>query len=266
MAVDMNVILDAWDKLKQRDDARTSEVSQKYKLVDLEDEGDEAKRKLNIISDEPLKRLVATRDFGDVKAGDYGGCIGEDVYLDPSDKSWIHPRSVVLGKSIVERNSVVSHGSTIEDSRLSGAKVQGSHIQSSDVKDSVILESNQNAIIQDSHIEDRSQVGPDAKIRHSLITGGSIVSDANIHHSQIDHSTVFNGSDVRNSTIEDSKVWDDSTVDHSVVVGSFLRSQSHVSGGARVEDRMLRNETVRGKTVDLSGDDLLDLDQDGMDL
>ena len=92
------------------------------------------------------------------------------------------------------------------------------------------------------------------------------MSYANVHYSQIEHSTVFNGSDVRNSTIEDSKVWDDSTVDQSVVVGSFLRSQSHVSGGARVEDRMLRNETVRGKTMDLSGDDLLDLDQDGMDL
>jgi hypothetical protein len=49
----------------------------------------------------PLWQLRATRDFGDVKAGDLGGLVEGEHNLPQDGNAWVHPGATLYGEGFV---------------------------------------------------------------------------------------------------------------------------------------------------------------------
>ena len=45
-----------------------------------------------------LRRLIALRNFNDVREGDRGGLIKSETMLNPEDESWVYGDSAVYGE------------------------------------------------------------------------------------------------------------------------------------------------------------------------
>lgn len=99
------------------------------------------------VDDIKLYRIIALRDFGDVKAGDLGGFIQDEYCLSHEGDCWIYRdvtsevlngrlrgSSVVMGFSSISGNSIVKPVSFIKNCKLSGkVTVKGSVLIDVDV-------------------------------------------------------------------------------------------------------------------------------------
>lgn len=124
-----------------------------------------------LYSGDKLYRLVALKDFADVKAGDLGGYMHESSILEEEGTSWVYPGAVVgrgcalFGHSVVhdsqgsERkirdyarpatyltNTELYHYARVKDSEVDSCRIQGvcevshSEIRACDISGGAILE------------------------------------------------------------------------------------------------------------------------------
>ena len=63
----------------------------------------ETKKEGNII----LHRVVALRDFSEIKAGDIGGWIEKEENLSPDGDAWVYSDAMVYGDAKVYDNAVI---------------------------------------------------------------------------------------------------------------------------------------------------------------
>lgn len=57
-----------------------------------------------------IRRIVAIRDFDDVKEGDLGGYIESESNLSQEDTCWIYDNAKVYGNAKVHREAVIRSG------------------------------------------------------------------------------------------------------------------------------------------------------------
>lgn len=81
------------------------QVEEKYYI----DKKDKIKRNNRV-----LYRIIAVRDFHNIKAGDKGGYIGMGVKLSHNGTAWVYPGCYVSGKVEINDNCHVMNGCTIE--------------------------------------------------------------------------------------------------------------------------------------------------------
>lgn len=66
-----------------------------------------------IINGRPLYRIIALRDFGDVKTGDVGGFIEFEDNLSHDGKCWVSRNAKLYGRSHIYENAQVSDNARI---------------------------------------------------------------------------------------------------------------------------------------------------------
>lgn len=75
-------------------------MTKKYKLV-------KAEHNYRTTDGKVLKRLVALKDFGDVKAGDFGGLVQSSKNLSQEGNCWIYKDAKVFQGATVKGNALV---------------------------------------------------------------------------------------------------------------------------------------------------------------
>ena len=182
--------------------------------------------------DVELHRIVALRDFGNVKKGDFGGLVESEDNLSQEGDCWIYGEAEVAGNAKVTGDAIVADT----------AKVYG------------------NALITDlAKVYEHAVVRDNAEIHDcSLVHGHTVVCDnaklsdhANVYGSSCiqDHSEVHLSATVINATIKD----------HAVVTGdAFIRGgipidsivTLTISGNTNVIDhaRVLAFANISGKS------------------
>ncbi len=69
-----------------------------------------------------LFRIVALKDFGDVKSGDMGGLIENEENLSHDGNCWVYDNAVVLDRARVEDNASVKENAVVmSDARITGS-------------------------------------------------------------------------------------------------------------------------------------------------
>lgn len=142
-----------------------------------------------------LLRIIAVRDFSDVKAGDLGGLISSEDNLSHFGNCWIY-----------------DNARAIKDSRMYGNAM---------VKDNAVISSN--AVVSENAI-----VSGNARVHHNAIIRGN----ANISDNAIigGDSTVFNNVLVSGNThIYHGKVCDNVQISIDGEVAGFLRGDSVIN-------------------------------------
>ena len=71
--------------------------TQKYKITDNE----------KVIRGRKLYQIVATKDFGDVKAGELGGWIESEKNLSQEGNCWVAENARVYGEAVVKQDAIV---------------------------------------------------------------------------------------------------------------------------------------------------------------
>lgn len=174
-------------------------VKKKYRLdFDTKIKNDDGKT---------LYRIVALRDFGDVKAGDVGGYVESEKNLSHYGNCWIYDdaevydnakvkinakildRASVFGNAIVTDNSSVCHNAMV----YGNAKLNDLTLvkDCSKVFDDAILHG-------DIVIDDGSKVYGHATLsgRVELYSGSEVYGNADIGGCIIDHSKVYGNADI----------------------------------------------------------------------
>lgn len=183
--------------------------NEKFKLVTPSE--DEANSLPDSVRKQGYKRLVALRDFGDVKQGDLGGFIASESNLsfEDGDNAWVYDNSIVGDSVVIKNNSVVRDGSTIRGSgEISGSFVgDGSKIGDSNVIDSEVR--NVSFFLDAYEEELKLNEVVRSRVINSTLVSGSRVTDSHVdHYSNVVESTVDNSilflSDLDKSTMTDS--------------------------------------------------------------
>lgn len=121
-------------------------------------------------------RLVATRDFGDVRAGDEGGIININTKLSHNGSCWIYPRSYVFD-SIIQDNATVRGISSVIGVKMTGNSRIKDSIVCSDITNN-ILKSGRRILLKDnSSIDHCSGIITDSKL---ILKDNARLEDCNI--------------------------------------------------------------------------------------
>lgn len=151
-----------------------------------------------------LHRIKALRDFGDVKAGDLGGYIEDELNLSTyiDDKCWIYDNSKAYGNARVYGDAVVKN-----DSCICGNAIVCNHT----VIDNSFVTENALACCH-ARVLDNSSVSGDATIYgDTLIYGGSTVKGCAKIHGK---SRIYGGIIVDNvGEVEDGEIYDQATLE-----------------------------------------------------
>ena len=86
-----------------------------------------------IVQGHTLRRIVALRDFGDVKSGDVGGWVKSENNLSHKGKAWAHDESCIFGGACVMEDAQIcdtveisNKASVIDNALVSGkSKIMG---------------------------------------------------------------------------------------------------------------------------------------------
>lgn len=62
-----------------------------------------------------LFRIRATKDFGDVKAGDFGGLIQDESNLSQEGDCWIYDEAKVYDGAVIEGNAQIRNNVIVRD-------------------------------------------------------------------------------------------------------------------------------------------------------
>lgn len=150
----------------------TRQASKKYRL-DLDDS--------RIEEGYTLHRIVALRDFGDVKEGEKGGYIQSEDNLSHEGNSWVGDHSLVYNSAKITGDARIQQNACI----TCDVKVSGNAIVSGDARASgnACITGNAivfgNAIIDgDACIKDNVRISRNAKVSgNATISGDAIISD-----------------------------------------------------------------------------------------
>ena len=144
-----------------------------------------------------LCRIVATKNFGDVKKGDKGGYVEHENNLSQHGDCWIYDKAQVYGNATILQNAKIKGHASISDyARIQGnAKVTGYSLV---FGRAVIYE---NAEVHDSRVHDSAEVLGECIITDSVIVHKckilekAIVSNSTIHGFAVIKGKVFKDSD-----------------------------------------------------------------------
>lgn len=115
-------------------------------------------------------KIIAMKDFGNVRAGDKGGYIEAEKNLSQEGDCWVFPNSVVLDNAIVKDRAIVNSGGIISG-----------NVQIKDL--AIVLASNisGNAIIMDESIVRDSEINSKEENSNEVIVfNKSTLSDCNV--------------------------------------------------------------------------------------
>lgn len=187
-----------------------------------------------------LHRIVALRDFHDVKQGDMGGLIEKEEMLDMHDDSWVYGDSMVSGE---------------------GAFITGN----SEVYDNAVVES---SVIKNSTVRNHSKV-MNSHVADSYIHKSSRVYGSKLDDSYLSHDTQIHDSTLVNASLEAVYAQDaelrDIDATHIVQIGDE-KTQMEMIDSFELQnyDRTNIHEYVnkyKAESIELSDDDLSDLNE-----
>lgn len=122
-----------------------------------------------------LYRIVALRDFADVKKGDLGGWVESERNLSQEDNCWIYDDAVVYEKARILDNAKIRNKAIIDGHALI--------YDNSEICDAVQIKQNA-AIFDNVKILDKAIITGFAWIcDNSVISGNAIISNGKIHDS-----------------------------------------------------------------------------------
>lgn len=118
---------------------------------------------------QPLFRVVANKDFGDIKKGTRGGYVSEDVTFgdEKGDTSWVYPKSYVAG-DVRLRNHVKIKNSTIVAKQYVGdCEYSTIHIFGNSVVE--------NSVVKTTLNKNRIVINEDVYVIDSLLLGNIVL-------------------------------------------------------------------------------------------
>jgi len=123
-----------------------------------------------------LHRIVAVRDFGDVKIGDVGGWIESEDNLSHEGKCWIYDNARVYGNARVEEDAIIYNEAEIgENARISGG---------AQIYDSA-------KVLGEAQVHEHAQVFDKARVFDAaIVCGYSEISERGVVR---DHAKVYRG-------------------------------------------------------------------------
>jgi len=115
------------------------------------------KYKMEEIGDSGFFRIIALKDFRDVKAGDLGGLIEFEHNLSQEGDCWVYLSAIARGNAVVKDNAVLLGFSIIKDNAMAG----------------------ENAIIKDcASIEDKATISGCAEVGgYAEVSGHSVICE-----------------------------------------------------------------------------------------
>lgn len=122
-------------------------------------------------------RIYALKDFGEVKKGDKGGLISEEINLSHYGNCWVYQGSKVTGHSRISHNAEIRGESRIENSIISGEVVIS-----------------------------------DTSVRGSIIKGGSVIMSGLIDGCKISGSINLSGIDLHNLELKGTSLKKESII------------------------------------------------------
>ena len=112
-------------------------------------------------SDKPLYyRVKALKDFSDVKKGDLGGYVRNEVTLSQYGKSWVYDDAEIQGDCLIMEDAVVKGNALVSDSNIMGEAV---------IKD--------NAVVQNCTLLGDTLVEKKAEIIFSFVKGALTLTE-----------------------------------------------------------------------------------------
>lgn len=173
-----------------------------------------------------LYRIIAMRDFGNVKDGQVGGYVESESNLDGDDKSWIYNEAKVFD------TAVITNDSAIRDKAIVCGKSQ---IKNSTIGGYALVTGN-DTVVDGCVIADRATVKNGLVIETDMFNAAAISLSASGH---VRNSKLHGGSYISgNSQVTKSTLRDYCRVYDSQVTGCEL------SQGALLRDKKILNETI----------------------
>lgn len=126
-------------------------------------------------------RIIALRDFGNVKAGDLGGFVESESNLSHDGNCWIDEDSIVVYDSIVRGDAQISYSEIWNGSTIEG---------SATVFDSII--SGQSIKISGGNIKESTINGRDVTIQGGIINKSTINNNVFVDGGVIEKSNISN--------------------------------------------------------------------------
>ena len=196
-----------------------------------------------------LYRIVALKDFADVKAGDKGGYVESEDNLSHEGDAWVYDDAKVFGKAFIYDNAKASDNAQVSgNSHIFGnSKVFGNAQVSGDSHifgNSKVFGNAQ--VSGNSHIFGNSKVFGNARVRdNSHISDNSQVFGRTL---VLNNVRIFGNSKVFGNTFVYRNAW---VFDNAQVSGnSHIYGKSKVFGNAKVSDNVevYREARVSGDT------------------
>lgn len=216
--------------------------------------------------DVECRRIVACKDFGDVKKGDLGGYIADGSTLSQSGTSWIYADSKVGNGCHIFSNAKV------RNSKIRGTALLGN----CELVDSVVFANSltrinisDNAYVCDSVIYENVSISGDAVVYKSIINANSMICDnARVYCSTLEKRAFITGNALVNLV--------ECTGEFSIGGNSSITNSKLESLSGIISDNLhIRDSTVIGRfdifdgcqriydsTVDISHHDKSYLDHD----
>lgn len=147
------------------------------------------KNDTKVVDGVTVYRIVALKDFGDVKKGDLGGYIEDYRNLSHNDNCWVYDNAVVLGCSTVEQSATVRDNAIIKgkaylanDCTISGNTVIDGNIIVGDfveISENVVI-TGRAMIIDEATIKGNTKIKGGDKALETVIGGNvNILGDDN---------------------------------------------------------------------------------------
>lgn len=146
-----------------------------------------------IEEDESTCRIVAVKNFGDVKKGQWGGIVENENNLSHEGDCWIYPGASVTGDAKVYGNAKIrgsacirDHAEIFDDAEVTGevtvsgdAKIYGNAVVSKRARVGGDAEVFDNAVVSDrANVEGDARIHGDAKIVDRVfIFGSTVIND-----------------------------------------------------------------------------------------
>ena len=197
----------------------------------------------------PLHRIRATKDFSDVKAGDFGGLIQDESNLSQEGDCWVYDGAKVYDGAVIKGNAQIRNNAIVRDK----SKVDGE----AQVLDSAIIEGC-------SEVTDNAKVYNKAKVTECSIVKGNakVYGQAKIIEASIidDNGEVLGSVETNNSVIKDNafinkggKIKDSVIKGNSVISASYIY-ESKIYDDTIIQDSRCKILTTRGKVfVSMTG-------------
>lgn len=166
----------------------------KYKLIDPEG----FDRKYKGI---PMKRLIALKNFSDVKKGDLGGLIDESSTLSQDGDCWIYSGSVVIRDSKIDGNAKVRSSSKIESSTIKENTDVKGVIQYSEICGHTFIDVNHSYILRSVLDGNIKIIGTSIKIEDSKIIDSVTISSNEFSRMEIFNSDIKDNVTIRNGRL-----------------------------------------------------------------